>query len=162
MRAKHLAQRIASCLQLSEVSNCPRKKFGCIILDGESNIILSDGYNGATRGSCGDLCGGSTCLRDTMGIKSGTNHDIGCVHAEMNAIFNAARKGIAIKGSWLFINGEPCYLCAKAIVQVGITRVFCISDVYPIGNGVEFLESHNIKVHKILDINDLEPHLAEL
>ena len=63
-----------------------------------------DGYNGGPRGG-GDLCGGDECLRDTMNVKSGTRVEIGCHHAEMNLICNAAANGVPPKkrmatGNW--------------------------------------------------------------
>ena len=81
------------------------------------NQILSLGYNGNIRGQCGDLCGGDSCLRDTQNIPSGTETDIGCVHAEENAILNCARQGVSCKGSTLYVNGEPCAKCAHRIAR---------------------------------------------
>ena len=147
MKPKHLQQRVQACISLSEVSSCCRRKFGCLILDPESNVVIADGYNGALRGSCGDLCGGDFCLRTN--IASGENLAVGCVHAEQNAIFNATRLGASVVGKWLFVNGEPCTLCAKAIIQVGISRVFCIGGVYVSDAGIDMLEEHGVIVHTL-------------
>ena len=71
MKAKHAKIRVQQCLALAEASNCPRRKFGALLIDPDRNVILMDGYNGGPRGG-GELCGGDDCLRDTMGIESGT------------------------------------------------------------------------------------------
>lgn len=147
MKPKHLRQRVESCIALSKLSPCSRRQFGCVILDPESNVVISDAYNGPLRNSCGDLCGGAGCLRD--GIESGTRLEVGCVHAEQNAIYNSTRQRASLIGAWLFVNGEPCLVCAKAIIQVGISRVICITGGYSIQDGVELLEAHGVIVNTI-------------
>lgn len=67
MKDKHLQIRIEQCLALAKASNCPRRKFGALLVDPERNVILMDGYNGGPRGAAGALCGGHFCERD--GIK---------------------------------------------------------------------------------------------
>jgi len=123
-------------------SSCPRKKFCAIIVD-QDNQIVSLGYNGNLRGQCGDLCGGNSCLRDTLEIPSGEQTDVGCVHAEENAILNCARQGVSCKDTTLYVNGEPCKKCAARIVQAGIKTV-----VYREGNyspeGIEVLNTHGV------------------
>ena len=74
MKAKHLAIRIEQCLALSKASNCPRRKFGALLVDPVRNVVLMDGYNGGPRGG-GELCGGDVCLRDTQQVVSGTRVD---------------------------------------------------------------------------------------
>lgn len=153
MKGKHLRQRVEATITLSILSNCTRRQFGCLILDPESNMIVAEGYNGALRGG-GHLCSGNSCKRETEAIESGTQLDIGCVHAEQNAIYNAARRGICIVDSWVFVNGEPCPLCAKALVQVGVERVFCVSKGYSTTEGVEMLRDHGVAVHAVnIDTN---------
>ena len=120
MKEKHLRIRVEQCLALAKASNCPRRTFGALLLDSERNVILMDGYNGGPRGG-GALCGGDVCLRDTMEIQSGTRVEIGCHHAEMNVICNAAASGVATKNSWLLVTGEPCIMCAKLIHHAGIS-----------------------------------------
>ncbi len=66
MGPKHIAIRIKQCLALAEASNCPRRKFGALLLDPERNVILMDGYNGGPRGSQGSLCKGTWCERDGL------------------------------------------------------------------------------------------------
>ena len=56
-------------------------------------------------------------------IESGTRMEIGCHHAEMNVVCNAAANGVSTRGAWLICNGEPCMMCAKMIHHAGILRV---------------------------------------
>ena len=86
-------------MALAKASNCPRRKFGALLVDPDRNVVLMDGYNGGPRGG-GELCGGDECLRDTESVKSGTRVEIGCHHAEMNLICNSAANGVSTKGAW--------------------------------------------------------------
>lgn len=145
MKDKHVQIRIEQCLALAKASNCPRRKFGALLLDPSRNVVLMDGYNGGPRGG-GHLCGGDACLRDTRKVQSGTRMEIGCHHAEMNVICNAAASGVACRGAWLFVTGEPCLLCAKLIHHAGITRVLVVSGGYAGENGVTYLLDHGVEV----------------
>ena len=145
MKEKHVRIRIEQCLALAKASNCPRRKFGALLLDPDRNVILMDGYNGGPRGG-GHLCGGDVCLRDTMEIKSGTRMEIGCHHAEMNVICNAAANGVPTRGAWMIVTGEPCVMCAKLIHHSGIARVLVVDGGYAGENGVEYLRNHDVEV----------------
>ena len=129
-------------------SKCPRKQFAAIMVD-RDNQILSLGYNGNIRGQCGELCGGDICTREELNIPSGKETDIGCVHAEENAILNCARQGVSCKDSTLYVNGEPCVKCATRIAQVGITKVVCYGGSYPM-NGLDLLKTHDIETEVII------------
>ena len=72
MKEKHIRIRVEQCLALAKASNCPRRKFGAVLLDPTRNVVLMDGYNGGPRGG-GELCGGATCLRDDLQVKPGTS-----------------------------------------------------------------------------------------
>jgi dCMP deaminase len=143
MKAKHLSHRIKTCLSLAALSSCVRRKFGCVIIDPKANIILSEGYNGAIRGGP-EICGGAKCERE--GLERGTTYEKGCVHAEQNAIYNAARIGSSLVDSWFIINGEPCLLCAKAIAQVGASKVICVAGVFGKLEGVNLLKDAGVNV----------------
>lgn len=145
MKPKHVKIRIQQCLALAEASNCPRRKFGALLVDPDRNVILMDGYNGGPRGG-GHLCGGEQCLRDTMGVVSGTRMEIGCHHAEMNVICNAAANGVPTRGAWLIVTGEPCMMCAKLIHHAGIVRVLVVDGGYAGENGVRYLLEHGVLV----------------
>ncbi len=148
MKEKHIRIRIEQCLALAKASNCPRRKFGALVLDPERNVVLMDGYNGAPRGG-GELCGGETCLRDDLEIRSGTRMEVGCHHAEMNVICNSAASGVPTKGGWILVTGEPCVLCAKLIHHAGITKVIVVGGGYAGENGVAYLEEHGIAVQAV-------------
>jgi dCMP deaminase len=145
MKDKHIQNRIEQCLKISELSNCPRRKFGALLLDPINNIVLIDAYNGGPRGG-GDLCGGNVCLRDTLKIPSGQQAQIGCHHAEMNVICNAARIGRSTDKMWIICTGEPCLMCAKLIHHGGIEKVIVIKGGYAVNEGAEYLAAHGIKV----------------
>src|SRR5688500_20309728 len=97
MKEKHIRIRIEQCLALAEASNCPRRKFGALLLDPERNVVLMDGYNGGPRGG-GNLCGGEVCLRDTKKVVSGTRREIGCHHPEVNVGCYAGGDGVRCRG----------------------------------------------------------------
>ncbi len=157
MKDKHIRIRIEQCLALAKASNCPRRKFGALLLDPARNVILMDGYNGGPRGG-GHLCGGEVCLRDTLGVQSGTRMEIGCHHAEMNVICNAAASGVATRGAWMIVTGEPCVLCAKLIHHAGSEKVLVVTGGYMGENGVEYLRAHGVLVDAVEGPQD--PRLA--
>lgn len=148
MKEKHIRIRIEQCLALAKASNCPRRKFGALLLDPERNVVLMDGYNGGPRGG-GELCGGATCLRDDLEIRSGTRMEVGCHHAEMNVICNSAAAGVPTQGGWILVTGEPCVLCAKLIHHAGITKVIVVGGGYAGENGVTYLKEHGIAVQAV-------------
>ena len=148
LKEKHVAIRIEQCLALAKASNCPRRTFGALLVDPARNVVLMDGYNGGPRGG-GRLCGGEVCLRDTMGVESGTRMEIGCHHAEMNVVCNAAANGVPTRGAWLIVTGEPCMMCAKLIHHAGIDRVLIVEGGYMGANGVDYLEGHGVAVQRV-------------
>jgi dCMP deaminase len=150
MKSEHLKQRMNQVLVLAESSRCPRKKFGCLIIDPLNNRVISDGWNGAPKGPA-RLCGNEVCLRDQASIQSGSSPHVGCHHAEMNAICNAASMGTSTKGAWAIVNGEPCLMCAKILHHALISSVVIIRGAY-LGakltgdEGVQYLLSHGVNV----------------
>ena len=108
---------------ISNWASCFRagRKIGCVIV--KNKRIVTTGYNGAPAGikTCVER---GECLRDKLGIASGTHHEI-CyaIHAEQNAIIQAAKLGSSIDGATLYCTHQPCVICAKMIVNAGITRV---------------------------------------
>jgi len=117
---------IKIAMLVSERSTCLRHHVGAIIV--RDKQILATGYNGAVKGVQDCLSRG--CLRNEMNIESGTRHEIcRAVHAEQNAIAQAANQGIRIQNSTLYCTHSPCIICAKLIVNSGIKRV-CAYQVY--------------------------------
>ena len=104
----------ASCFQ-------PNRRIGCVIV--KNKRIVTTGYNGAPAGirTCVER---GECLRKKIGVESGTRAEL-CyaVHAEQNAIIQAARLGISIDGATLYCTHQPCSVCAKMIINAGIQRV---------------------------------------
>ena len=104
----------ASCFQ-------QERKIGAVIV--REKRIMTTGYNGAPAGirTCVER---GECMRRELGIPSGTRHEM-CyaVHAEQNAIIQAAKLGVSIDGATLYCTHQPCVLCAKMIVNAGIRRV---------------------------------------
>ncbi|MGE4319120.1 MAG: cytidine/deoxycytidylate deaminase family protein [Deferribacterales bacterium] len=106
-------------------STCMRRQVGAVIV--KDHHILATGYNGVPSGIT--HCDVTGCLREQLKVPSGERHEI-CrgLHAEQNAIIQAAYHGISIKGSTLYCNTKPCSICAKMICNAGIEKV-----VYEVG-----------------------------
>ena len=101
-------------------SNCSRRQVAAVIA--KDNHILSTGYNGTPRGVKNCFDGG--CPRCAGHAKSGTGlEECLCVHAEQNAICQAARYGVNISESTIYITISPCLTCAKLIINAGISEV---------------------------------------
>lgn len=109
--------------QIAEWSSCykPERKVGAVIV--KNKRILTTGYNGAPAGmqSCRER---ETCLRNDLGIRSGERHEL-CyaIHAEQNAIIQAAKLGVSIDGGTIYCTHQPCAICAKMIINAGISRI---------------------------------------
>lgn len=140
---KHIKLRIEQAKLLAKSSPCPRGQVGAVIFDPRSWAVISDGYNGAPRGG-GELCGDHTCTRDDLSIISGTSVEIGCHHAEANALMNAARLGASTLGAFLTVTRDPCLNCAKLIHHSGIATVY--SPAREGEAGVGYLLKHGVKV----------------
>lgn len=150
MKEQQVKVRIKQCLELATLSSCTRRKIGAMIIDPERNVILMDGYNGPPRGPK-KLCGGDCCLRDVQNIESGRDAQVGCHHAEMNAICNAAAAGISLKNSWMIVTTSCCMMCAKMIHHSGIEKVITIAESYSSTDGIDYLTENNVSVELILE-----------
>lgn len=117
VRFMEMAQLVATW------SSCFRdgRQVGAVIT--KNKRILTTGYNGAPAGvkSCVEK---GECMRDKLKIQSGTRAEL-CyaVHAEQNAIIQAAKLGVSVEGATLYCTHQPCSICAKMIVNSGIARV---------------------------------------
>lgn len=106
-------------------STCRRKVGAVITVD---NKIKATGYNGAPKGltHCSEKGG---CMRELHHIKSGTRQEFcRAVHAEQNAIIQAAVDGVRIKGGTIYVNTYPCSICARMIINAEIKRIVYSSD----------------------------------
>lgn len=111
-------------MQMAQVvasrSTCLRRQVGAVIV--KDKQILSTGYNGSPSGL--KHCAEVGCLRQQLGIPSGERHEIcRAVHAEQNAMVQAAKHGVAINGADIYTIVQPCVLCTKLIINAGIKRV---------------------------------------
>jgi dCMP deaminase len=115
--------KIASVV--AERSTCRRHHVGAVAV--KDKHILATGYNGAPSGlkDCLEL----GCLRDEMGIKSGTRQEI-CrgIHAEQNVIIQASLHGVSLEGATVYVTHSPCILCAKMLVNAKIKRFVTFSS----------------------------------
>lgn len=133
--------------QVATWSSCFKedRQVGAVIV--RDKRILSTGYNGAPEGvqSCKEK---GECLRIKNSITSGTNLEV-CysVHAEQNAIVNAARLGVSLEGATLYCTHRPCVICAKLIMNAGIKRVV-YKEGYPDEFAVELLNEAKIQLDK--------------
>ena len=105
-------------------SNCIRRQVGAVLVNSKHQII-STGYNGVPRGI--DHCTKKTCTK--LYEKSGEKNEVcPAVHAELNAIIQAATAGISSEGTTLYSTTRPCGNCTMAIINAGIKRVVYIED----------------------------------
>lgn len=125
------------------------RQVGAVIVSDKR--ILTTGYNGAPSGikSCKEK---AECLRVKMGIKSGTCHEI-CyaVHAEQNAIIQAAKIGVSVEGATLYCTHQPCNICAKMIINAGIKRIV-FDNGYPDDFSVKMFNEANVVLDKYSDL----------
>ena len=102
-------------------STCRRRSVGAILV--KDKRILATGYNGAPSGiaHCIDI----GCLRETMDIASGERHEL-CrgIHAEQNAIIQAALHGVSIRDATLYCTNLPCSICTKMIINAGVRTIY--------------------------------------
>ena len=121
-------------------STCLRRQVGAVIV--KDKRLLTSGYNGAPRGlaHCLDI----GCLREQHNIPSGQRHEL-CrgLHAEQNAIIQAALHGVAIEGATVYCTHQPCVACTKMILNAGISRIV-YQDGYPDPLAMELIREAGI------------------
>ncbi|UCH20505.1 MAG: cytidine/deoxycytidylate deaminase family protein [Deltaproteobacteria bacterium] len=129
---------------VAQRSTCTRRAVGAIIV--KDKRILSTGYNGAPSGirHCTDV----GCLRESLNVPSGERHEL-CrgIHAEQNAIIQAAYHGVSVKGATLFCTNLPCSICTKMIINAGIKKI-CYQDGYADSLSEEMFQEAGIEVMK--------------
>ena len=124
-------------------STCLRNQVGALFV--RNKRILTTGYNGAPSGL--DHCDTVGCARE--GVASGTHHELcRAVHAEQNAIIQAALHGISIEGATLYCTHQPCILCAKMMINARVTKVVYQLS-YPDGTALDFLRQAGIEVVRV-------------
>ncbi len=123
-------------------STCLRRQVGALLV--KDRNILATGYNGVPSGIT--HCDAVGCLRDRLNVPSGERHEL-CrgLHAEQNAIIQAARHGINIDGSTLYCTTMPCIICSKMIINAGIGAIV-YTEGYADELAREMIEEAGIKV----------------
>lgn len=129
---------MATALLLSSRSNCDRLRVGCVLVsNGEhKNRIIASGYNGFFPGAPHILR-----VRD--------NHDLATVHAEQNALADAARRGISVSGSTAYITHFPCIHCAKLLSASGIKEIKYFKDYKNDDLVLELLKEWGVSISKL-------------
>jgi dCMP deaminase len=126
-------------------STCTRRHVGAVLV--KNRQILTTGYNGAARGL--RHCEERGCLREELGVPSGERHEL-CrgLHAEQNAIIQAAYHGVEIAGAEVYCTHQPCVVCAKMLVNAGITAVH-FDGAYPDPLAMEVFEEAGTVLHGV-------------
>lgn len=144
-RFMQLAETVASwssCFQ-------DNRHVGAVIV--KDKRILTTGYNGASSGikSCAEK---GECLRKKLNIPSGTRQEI-CyaVHAEQNAIIQAAKLGVSVDNATMFVTHQPCVICAKMIINSGIKKVV-YKQGYPDEFSIKIMNEANVELIKFSDL----------
>ena len=130
-----------ACL-VARRSTCTRRSVGAVIV--KDRRILTTGYNGAPAGlpHCTDI----GCLREQLNVASGERHEL-CrgIHAEQNAILQAALHGVSIKEGILFCTNYPCSICSKMLINAGIAQIY-YGEGYPDELAVSILKESKIQL----------------
>ena len=111
----------------SKRSTCMRRSVGAVIV--KDKRLLATGYNGTPRGMA--HCEEVGCLRTKLNVPSGKMHEL-CrgIHAEQNAVIQAAVHGVSVDGGTLYCTHQPCVVCTKILINAGIRRIV-YANPYP-------------------------------
>lgn len=125
-------------------STCMRRQVGALLV--KDRNILATGYNGVPSGIT--HCDVSGCLRDQLNVPSGERHEL-CrgLHAEQNAIIQAARHGANIDGATLYSTDSPCIICSKMLINAGVKEIIYARG-YPDTLSLEMLGEAGIRFHQ--------------
>lgn len=127
---------------VSSRSTCLRRQVGAVIVKDKN--VLTTGYNGAPSGI--SHCCKNGCLREKMAVPSGERHEL-CrgLHAEQNAIIQAAKHGVNIANGILYCTHVPCVICAKMLINAGLEKIVYLEG-YPDQLAVDMLNESGIQV----------------
>lgn len=122
-------------------STCLRRQVGAVMV--KDKHILATGYNGTPTGIT--HCAQTGCLREQLGVPSGERHEL-CrgLHAEQNAIIQAARHGVNIAGATLYCTNSPCVICSKMLINAGVLSIVYLEG-YPDKLSLEMLKEAGIE-----------------
>ncbi len=138
-------------MQITELvktrSTCLRRQVGAVIV--RDRRIVSTGYNGAPSGV--PHCEEVGCLRQQLGVPSGERHELcRAIHAEQNALVQAARYGSVVLGGTVYVTCQPCSLCAKMLINAGIARIVYKGD-YPDALATDMLEAAGVEMVRFVE-----------
>jgi dCMP deaminase len=127
---------------VAQRTTCTRRGVGAIIV--KDKRILSTGYNGAPSGI--RHCAEVGCMREQLDVPSGQRHEL-CrgIHAEQNAIIQAAYHGVSVKGATVYCTNQPCSICAKMIINAGLKKI-CYQSGYEDPLARELLREAGVEV----------------
>ena len=130
---------------VSKRSTCEKRSVGAVIV--KNKRVLTTGYNGVPKDI--EHCIKRGCLRKERNVPSGERHEL-CrgLHAEQNAIIQAAWHGVKIEGATMYCTYQPCIICVKMMINAGINELV-YADGYPDKLAEEMLKESKIKVRKI-------------
>ncbi len=139
-------------MQMAELaatrSTCLRRHVGAVIV--QDRHVVATGYNGVPRSimHCGERGG---CLREKLNVPSGERHEL-CMglHAEQNAIIQAATLGQSVEGATIYVTHQPCVICAKMIINAGVRRIV-VKEGYPDQLAVDILAEAGLKIVSLGD-----------
>jgi dCMP deaminase len=137
---------LAMAKTVAERSTCNRKQVGCVLV--RDNVVLSTGYGGSIRGQ-------PHCLDVGCDIDPKTGGCVRTVHAEMNAISQAALNGVSTKGSTAYITLSPCDWCFKTLVNSGVDRIV-YSEEYRIPPDFKLVAACGVRMQHIPDAQPAE------
>jgi dCMP deaminase len=129
---------------VAERSTCLKRKVGAIVV--KDHRVLSTGYNGAPKNI--EHCSKAGCLRKKLKVPSGQRHEL-CrgLHAEQNAIIQAAVHGVKIDGATMYCTFQPCIICVKMMINAGIKKLIYGGD-YPDKLALKMLKESKMKVER--------------
>lgn len=127
-------------------STCLRRQVGAVMVKDKN--ILATGYNGTPSGI--SHCSEVGCLRQQLNVPSGERHEL-CrgLHAEQNAIIQAAKHGVNIDGATLYCTHSPCIICTKMLINSGVKRIVC-TDGYPDPLAQSMLDEAGLRVESMV------------
>ena len=133
---------LSICKLVSKRSTCLRRKVGAVLV--KDKRVLATGYNGAPSNI--KHCEKTGCLREKLGVPSGERHEL-CrgLHAEQNALLQAALHGVSVEGAKVYATSQPCIICAKMLINAGIKELV-IAASYPDKMAKEFLKEAGVKI----------------
>ncbi|WP_101844347.1 ComE operon protein 2 [Halobacillus sp. Marseille-P3879] len=129
---------MAQSYLLKTRSTCQRLAVGAVII--RDKRMIAGGYNGS-------VSGGIHCIDEGCYVIDG--HCVRTIHAEMNALLQCAKFGVATEGAEIYVTHFPCLHCTKAIIQAGIKAVYYSEDYRNHPYAIQLLEDANVKMVKV-------------